>query len=107
MVGKIILEQVATTTEVAMQKDSADYTPASGKILQILTVRVFNNDAADKYCKVRIGNTYITGTKAITTQDGLIFSGLNEFLTAGEKIYIQGEADSVLQVRISGLEVNA
>jgi hypothetical protein len=105
-VGKIKLEQVATTTETAMRRSGSDYTPAGGKILQILTVRVFNNDDADKYCKIRIGATYLTGTKAITAQDGLVFSNLNEFLEDGEKIYIQGEADNVLQVRMNGLEVD-
>jgi hypothetical protein len=106
-VTKIVLEQVSTTTETAVQSDSVDYTPAIGKIFSIVSMWMHNANSTAKYCKVKIGATLLVGVKQIPANDTLMLDDVNLYLVNGEYIATQAEADTGLAIRINGLEVDA
>jgi hypothetical protein len=106
-VTKRILEQVPTTTAANVQISGSDYTPASGKVLDIVSMWVYNGNTTAKYCKIKIGNTYLLGTSQIAAGDTLMLDDVNLYLVNGEHINTQAEANTGLAIRINGLEVDA
>ena len=100
-------EGTMTTASVTLQDSGTNYAPASGRIFNIQGFHIYNGDTSDRYGKLTIGSTLLSGLKPIPTYDTRIISDLNEKLLAGETMSVQGEVGSLITYRIWGVEVDA
>lgn len=96
-----------TTTETALQDNSVDYTPASGRKLIIQGFWICNTNTSEKYGNLKIGSTLLVGNMPIPALDTLRDFDMNCPLFSGEKIYVKGEVGTDLKYRIWGIEVDA
>ncbi len=102
----IVFEGAMGTSETEVQRGASTYTPDSDRALIVQGVLIFNGDNEERWGRVLIGETTLSGEIPIDEQETLRISGLEIPLLPGETISVQGEVSTAIRYRIWGLEVS-
>lgn len=100
-----VFQGIANTSEAAVQENTLDYTPPSGRMFIIRAAAFYNGNSSVQKAYLKAGATNIIRSQ-VETMSSSIIDCYNAILLSGEKLYVKGEVSNDIAFRIWGVEID-